>query len=368
MKKALIVTIFKVPNFGSVLQAYATQSIIEHLGYDCHVLNYDHNKSEWAKKYGVKRVSIKYKIARLLGLKASHRKANLLDSFINKHFHLTRQYNCLSEIEQGEGDNYDVYIAGSDQIWNTKYTHCDPAFLLDFANAMKRRISIASSFACKNLDEKYVDHFQKQLSQFYAVSVREALGMDILINIGIEKAHLVLDPTLLLDARQWNVLRKKKDKPEKYILLYMWCYAFEPRPYIYEVLKYYKEQLQCKIIALEGFDKHDVYMKALDIEDATESSIPYFLDYFADASLVVTSSFHGTAFAVNYGVPLLSIVPNSSDDRQSSLLGQLGLDQCRLIVNERIDTAIPFYDKNAEQKKLQSLRDDSLNWIENVLK
>ena len=109
-------------------------------------------------------------------------------------------------------------------------------------------------------------------------------------------------------------------------------------------------------------------MKALDIEDATESSIPYFLDYFADASLVVTSSFHGTAFAVNYGVPLLSIVPNSSDDRQSSLLVQLGLDQCRLIVNERIDTAIPFYDKNAEQKKLQSLRDDSLNWIENVLK
>ena len=189
-----------------------------------------------------------------------------------------------------------------------------------------------------------------------------------MINIGIEKAHLVLDPTLLLDARQWNVLRKKKDKPEKYILLYMWCYAFEPRPYIYEVLKYYKEQLQCKIIALESFDKHDVYMKALDIEDATESSIPYFLDYFADASLVVTSSFHGTAFAVNYGVPLLSIVPNSSDDRQSSLLGQLGLDQCRLIVNERIDTAIPFYDKNAEQKKLQSLRDDSLNWIENVLK
>ena len=132
----------------------------------------------------------------------------------------------------------------------------------------------------------------------------------------MRNSQLVLDPTLLLSANQWDVLRKKSLKSEKYILLYLLRYAFEPCPYIYDVLKYYQDKLQCKIIALEGYEGHDPYVKNLKIEDATESTISEFLDYFAQASLVVTSSFHGTAFALNYGVPLLSITPTNGDDRQ----------------------------------------------------
>lgn len=113
---------------------------------------------------------------------------------------------------------------------------------------------------------------------------------------------------------------------ESYILLYMWCYAFEPRPKIFEALRYWQQKMGCKIVALEGYsDCQCENALNLEIADATDSSITDFLHYFANASLVVTSSFHGTAFAVNYGIPLISVIPEGGDDRQFSLLEKLGL-------------------------------------------
>lgn len=151
MQQALIVTIFTVPNFGSVLQTYATQCVVEQFGYKCRVLNYDHNRGEWAKGHGVPEMSFKSKVGNWLGLKAKHRKAKLLKKFVKSHIHLTSPYSTLKDMEENEGTMYDVYIIGSDQVWNTKYTNCDPTFLLEFAHTDKKKISIASSFACKLL-------------------------------------------------------------------------------------------------------------------------------------------------------------------------------------------------------------------------
>lgn len=370
MKKALLTTIFRVPNFGSVLQAYATQSVVESIGYECRVLNYDHNKGEWAKMHGVKSGSLKNKIGRLLGLKPSHRKANKLDAFINSHLHLTQKYSSYSSIQKCEGNVYDAYIAGSDQIWNTIYTNCDPVFLLEYAGIAKKRISIASSFAVDQLEPKYEKQFQSQLGRFHGVSVREAHGLDICRSLGIPNPAQVLDPTLLLSAGQWNNLigGGNSDESEPYILLYMWCYAFEPRPKIFEVLRYWQQKMGCRIVALEGYsDCQCEDARDLEILDATDSSIADFLHYFAHASMVVTSSFHGTAFAVNYGVPLVSVIPEGGDDRQYSLLDKLGLQACCLRTDEDVNGVNPYYDKVQEQVRLEELRTESLAWIRNVL-
>lgn len=370
--KALLTTIFRVPNFGSVLQAYATQFVLENMSIECSILNYDHNNSEWARRHGVKGTPLKSKIAQCLGIKPFHRKKQKLDCFIREHFHLTRKYTTLADIQRNEGKAYHIYVAGSDQIWNTKYTNCDPVFLLQYADEGKCRISLASSFATSSIDAKYKDTFQQELHRFHAVSVREALGQKALQGIGIKGSHIVMDPTLLLSKQEWNQVCKNVNGGGKfkgtYILLYMWCYAFEPRPYIYEVLAYYQCILGCPIVALEGYDKGNCKKHSLNVVDATDSSIDDFLAYFANASLVVTSSFHGTAFALNYGVPLISIVPDGGDDRQSSLLAQLQLAQCRLSVGETISHAQPFYDKEKEQEQLDALRKDSLNWIRNAIK
>ena len=95
-KRALLVTIFKVPNYGSMLQAYATQVILEEAGCKCTVLNYDHINCEWSEKHGVKKQSIINKIGRLLGLKPHHRKSNKLSAW----FQLSLKVSALEEFEQ----------------------------------------------------------------------------------------------------------------------------------------------------------------------------------------------------------------------------------------------------------------------------
>lgn len=367
MKKVLVVTIFSVPNYGSVLQAYATQKVIESFGLECWMLNYDHNKGQWAKEHGVKGASLKSRIGIALGLKDTHRKWNLLRKFTKNNLKLTRAYTSLEQIRKNEGDVYDIYICGSDQIWNTKYTNCDPMFLLQFADASRKKISLASSFASKTLNRSYAAIFREQLASFNAISVRENHGIHILNQLGIKGGKIMLDPTLLLSRNQWNELRHVPVRKEKYILLYLLRYAFEPCPYVYSVLAYYKAKMNCKIIALEGYNTSDKQMRDLQIENATETSVPDFLDLFANASLVVTSSFHGTAFALNYGVPLISITPDSGDDRQRSLLSLLDLENCCLKVNEPIMNAHPFYDSNEEQKKLETLRMEALEWVGSAL-
>ncbi len=368
MKKILLVTIFRVPNYGSVLQAFASQYILEKTGASCSILNYDHNNSRWGNSHGVKKTSIKSKIGVFLGLKSHHRKQKQLNRFIRKYFHLTRKCHDICEIKQNL-PQFDIYIIGSDQVWNTKFTNGDPVFLLDFVGDDKKCISLASSFATHNIATTYIESFVKGLAKFKKISVREENGIKILKNIGFDSCKLLLDPTLLLSCSQWNTLlcRKSKFRDKTYILIYMWCYAFEPRPYIFEVIRYFKEKMNCPIYVLEGYDD----MKGSEISeiyDMTDSSIPQFLDLFSNASLVITSSFHGTAFALNFGIPLISIVPENGDDRQMSLLQKLNVQQCMLKVRENISDANPFYDKDSEQLALEELRVDSLNWIEETIK
>ena len=362
--KALLVTIFKVPNFGSVLQAYATQKILEDAGLDCKVLNYDHINSAWSVAHGIKRRGLKNKIGRLIGLKPHHRKEKKLDKFASIYMHLTRPYFCIDDIEKYENGQYDKYIVGSDQVWNTRFTNGDPVFLLDFVKGeYSDCYAISSSFASKNIDIQYEETFRKGLSKFKHISVREQNGIEILSKLGISNASLTLDPTLLLSADEWNkLIVTKKQLPEKYILLYMWCYAFEPRPLIFDVLRRYQKELNCPIIALEGFAECKGQMN-LNIIDATDSSISDFLQLFANASLVVTSSFHGTAFALNYGRPLVSITPGGGDDRQGTLLQKLSLEKCNYPIGRGNIDLSPFYDINEEQMRLQEFRDDSLSWI-----
>ena len=370
MMKALLVTIFKVPNFGSVLQAYATQQVLESLGAECKVLNYDHINSEWSVAHGVPKQGLKNKIGRLLGLKPHHRKEVKLQAFTKKYLNLTKLYSRMEDIQRDEGCSHDLYVVGSDQVWNTRFTNCDPVYLLEFvADEQARCISVSSSFASKTIDDKFKSVFKDDFKKFSSFSVREEGGVAILNELGYD-AKLVLDPTLLLSVSQWNVLRTSKENNRgKYILLYMLTYAFEPRPLIFEVLEYYQKKLGCKIIALDGYEDC-IGHTSLQMEDATDSSVADFLDLFANAALVVTSSFHGTAFALNYGRPLVSITPSGEDDRQGCLLGQLGLKQCQIQASNKgnIMQLNPFYDVEEEQMRLQSLRDNSLGVVAQSLK
>lgn len=370
MKKIGLVTIYQVPNYGSVLQAYATQNIIKEQGFECVVLNYKY-PNEWHCKLDPirGRRSLKSRIGALFGLTSGHRKANHLKKFRNQFFNFSKRYSNIHDLNNENWDSYAAFIAGSDQIWNPRFTLGDSVFLLSFLPDSCFRFSLGSSFALNEMPDEFSSKYFKYLSKFSYLSTREIQGVNVLRQLGIKNdVKVVLDPTLLLSKEEWlNLIpRSKFKKKKKYILLYMLSYAFEPRPYIYELLKYYKDIYNYDIIALEGYDKKN--MLGIDMIDKTDSTIPEFIDLFNNADMVVTSSFHGTAFALNFGKPLISVVPSQKgDDRQTSLLKQLGLFQCIAYMGLKNNSLNPFFDSRELQIKLSKLRLESQQWVKDVL-
>lgn len=368
-KKIGLVTIYSVPNFGSVLQAFATQTLLENMGFECKIIDYDRNNL-WYFSHGDSKPSLKSIIAQTLGIKGKHRKSKKLEQFRRSFLHLTKRYKSLDELRTETWDNYDAFIVGSDQVWNTRFSYGDSVYLLSFVPNEKPKISVSSSFALKRLPDEYIEKFKHYLSTFKAISVRESYGKEIIEHqLGIPlDVQVLLDPTLMLSKSEWlaAIPRSKFKKKENYILLYMLDYAFKPQPYIFEVAEYFQKQLGYKIYVLDGEISHD-YKSVLKYKNIINSSIPDFIDYFNNADIVLTSSFHGTAFALNFGRPLISIVPNGGDDRQTSLLEELKLSKLAIKRGTNISDISYKYDIVDEQLELDKLREKSITWIKKHL-
>ena len=370
-KKVGLITIYHVPNYGSVLQAFATQIVIEDLGYECIMLNYKYpNEYHYNIEPQRRNVPLKSKIAYFWGLSRGQRLKKKLEKFKKDFFNFSDQYDSLQSLKNYNWSDYSAFVVGSDQVWNSRFTLGDSVFLLSFVPDSIRKISYASSFASKSIPDKYKALFQNKLTRFDALSVREKNGVTICSSLNVNKlVKVVLDPTLLLCASRWKTLlpQTQVTHKNKYILLYLLTYAFEPRPYVFHLLKYFQEKYSYEVIALAGYSSPK---SALGIRmiNKTDADVSTFLNLFEHAELVVTTSFHGTAFAVNFGRPLCSIVPaDSGDDRQSSLLQSLGLDQCILKINQPFEQVDPFYDVSKSQEKLDNLRKDSISWFKQNL-
>ena len=373
MKRIGVITIYTEPNYGSALQAYATQIVLGLLGYDCKIIRYKY-PNEWNLQQGYRKSSLLRKFIRSLGLKYYHKKANRLKQFIKGNFVRTQEFKNLKDLERYNwSDNFDVVAVGSDQVWNYRYLYGDSAYMLSFLPDGFKRISIASSFACKEITSEYYDKYLKHLSKFHAFSVRESFGETILkeqLNLK-QEVKVMLDPTLLLTAEQWltaiNEKPVKRLQGRKYILLYGLYYAFEPRPYIFELLKYYKEKLGYEIVALEGYTKSKD-CNGLEMIDCTDSSLYEFIYLFNHAEMVVTSSFHGTAFALNFSKPLAAVVPdNGIDDRLSSLLKLVGAENCIVEKGASFELINEVYDKHRVEEALSSLRRESLDYLKDIM-
>lgn len=364
MKKVGIVTIYDVPNFGSVLQAYATSFIFEQMGFEVCFIKYNRFNDWLISHGGIRKQPFIKRIIWKLGLKRLHRKMNNLSDFKKKSFKETKMYKDLDALVKEDWSEFDLFVVGSDQVWNPRFCHGDSYYMLSFVPDNKRKISLASSFAVSEIPNIFVEKYKKYLSRLDAFSVREDKGQIIIKEVlGINRdVEIILDPTLLLSKAQWNTMAGNKISIGKYILLYMWDYAFNPEPYFSEVVNYFHKKLNCKIIVLEDSNKQ-ILVENADVVNKVDSSVPEFLGLFANASLVITTSFHGTAFALNYGRPLVSIIPANGDDRQKSLAQLMNVPQCIVEINSQLEHINPFYDVDEEQKRLNEVRQNNLQWI-----
>lgn len=93
-----------------------------------------------------------------------------------------------------------------------------------------------------------------------------------------------------------------------------------------------------------------------------------FLDLIRQAELVITSSFHGTAFSINFERPLITVSPSNGDDRQKSLLKTLGMESSMAINEKPVDTITPYYNYQKASDILETIREKQYDLFEKILR
>lgn len=375
MGKVGIITMHRVKNYGSALQAYATQYVVEKLGYECEIIDYQYpNVYQFERGYyhdPVWKFIIK---SNLWWLRSKWRKHNKLKyrfkQFYKNFLKLSSFFDSPQSIRSAP-PAYDIYLTGSDQVWNPKYAKGDTVFLLDFVTS-KKKIAYAASFASDKLEGQFANSFKPLLQQYEAISVRESGGKKIIKDLLEKDVPVVLDPTLLLDADEWSRLSAMGSRHlcqgQQYILVYMLDYAFDPSPAIYDIIHKLQEQTSYEVISIGRLDEHRIS----PYKTVREAGPLEFLQLFRHASYVITSSFHGTAFAINFGIPFFPVVSPSSinDDRQISLLRSLGIEKCAIPADVDMNTL--ELDRIAEisqqgNASLQELRKESIGCLKQML-
>ena len=332
-----IITILKVNNYGAELQAYATQAILNRLGYDAEIIDYlfyknpGHKVTRLSKpvfKFGWRKRIAEWLYPKLEKLKArkdsesQRRRMERFEQFHKMNTQMSQTYKTIDELYTNVTD-YDIYMVGSDQVWNPGiYSSLEPYFLT-FAPKGKRRIAYASSFGISTLADQYIPFYRKVLQEIDAIGVREEQAVNLIKAVSGKDATWVLDPTLLLTADEWiQVAHPIISLQEKYLLIY----ELTPCPYIKTLALYLSKILNYRIVRI--CKQAAVEDKEPGILNVTDAGPAEFLQLFSEASLVLTNSFHGTAFSINFSKNFYTITParKANNSRQQSLLKLMGLE------------------------------------------
>lgn len=372
MKSIGIITIHKINNYGSVLQAYALQKVCEDLGYKVEIIDYAFpNKFHQNNKYSTASDTQpnEPKWIKALFAKALVRQHKGIRLFIDKYQNLSSNKYHKVEDFTANPPAYDVYITGSDQLWSPRHCNGDPAFMLYFAPDNALKISYAASIGSNAIPEELKNAYIGLLSRYKHISVRENTGADVIRSLINKKATVVLDPTLLLNKDEWNkIATPKRLVKKKYILCYFLNYTFNAFPYVDELARDMQKQTGYEIVRVA---RPPHKLSFINTTYQIGASPEEFLALVRDAEIVLTTSFHGTAFAVNYGKPVFTVVQdrNASDSRQVSLMHNLGLDKQVLSIKDKFPTASDAnYNVDNEQTVLNRLRLDSKLYLEKALK
>lgn len=352
--KAALITIVDNINFGTYLQAYACVMKLKNIFTEIEVINYIRpylNSRQIALEYlkDTRKSWIKRVIYALSYMIVEPFMIWNVKKFLTKRVKMSKRYNSYYDLIKCP-PKADYYITGSDQVWNYKHNHgLDYTFFWAGINGYK--CSYASSIGTEDIsDIKIQDEMAKLLQEYKYISVRESSAQYALNKIGLRNVQHVLDPTLLLNKEQWaQHANKKFKKEESYLLIY--TVEKEKIDVIKEQATIIAKQYNYKIYVVCPTIKFKKDYNADKVFNL--ASVELFLSLFLNADFVLASSFHGTAFAINFNKNFLTISPGAFSSRVNSLLEITNL-QDRYISK-------PIYNYNTKYK------DIDYNIVNNIL-
>lgn len=312
--KIYMITCNNAYNYGAVLQAYALQKYLEDRGHDAVVIDYfPPYLRKISKKY---RKNIGAILARKLLYAPDYRKSRIaFGQFCNQYLKETEKtYHSMIELK--ELPKADLYIAGSDQIWNPYIENgLDRNYYLAFTQGKK--VAYAASVGCDKVEKKYDALYRKRLKDFSIVTVREKNTCEYLNSIGIA-ADYVVDPVFLLDNRRWDRLCNFTPN-EKYIVVY----ALHHVQKIYDYARNLSKTLGVKmyVISVEIKEK-----RRHNDRFFWNPSVNEYLGLVKNAEAVVTNSFHGASFGMIFHKPLHLFDTEENDNRLKNLISLFRLE------------------------------------------
>ncbi len=317
MKRIAIITWITYPNFGTYLQAYALQQYIKSLGYDCKILDdspYTKTFTNWKNKiFG-------FLTKKHTAFNINKKKTAQLYSQFKKDY---IQIDINSTDKEYLESHYDIFVCGSDQIWNPLFLN-DPRskfYYADFTH--KEKIAYAPSLGITTIPDTLKSQFATMISSFKSLSAREPQGKKILTELSNRNVAEVTDPTLLLDSKYWNSLLSLPIRHnEKYLL----AYFLSPNPVYIEAAKTFAQThgLKFKIFYTnESYYQSDGLITAGPIE---------FIENIRNAEFIFTDSFHGSIFAFLFKIQFITFkrfksIGSGQNSRVENLLAMMQIPE-----------------------------------------
>ncbi len=369
--KVAVITRHAITNYGSFLQAYATQEALERMRHNCSIIDYIRPDEEYSN---IEKTMLKQKpewnssiIKKSIYLAARQPESLIagrrFEKYRNKYLHLTRRYSTASDLRMNL-PVAECYMTGSDQVWGPIGSEpYDDSYFLSFVKDLDFKISYAASFGRSEQGEDVENKFKTLLIRYNNILVREDSAVSRIKKMGLA-AQQVLDPTLLLDKDYWTDKINKESTREiindGYILIY--------QLHNNKVLGNYAAMLAKKT------GKRLIRVSASLHQISREGRFIYcpnpfdFLKLILGADCLITDSFHGTAFAINLNTPFIEVLPqNGTNTRNISILNLTGLNDRILSKDDDFGLIENEIDFDKVNNILSKERDKSESILKDVL-
>lgn len=386
MKKVGIVSCYFQPNYGSMLQAYATQKILDLWEIPNETICIDGFSEEIKKakmkyfkskmfspdvikdKWGFVKLAITKKVNKELAGNIATRNRKFKE-FSERTFNISEVFGSKLELGKKSAE-YSAFLVGSDQLWLPSNIAAD-YYTLNFVKDNVRKIAYATSFGVSSLPAEQEQQAKEFLPKINYLSVREKSGQTLIKNITGLDAQVVCDPTLLLTAEEWMEIQKK----DRFIKEpYIFCYFLGNNQFARKCADILRKKTGFKIVALQHLD---AYIK----EDNGFADIaPYnvdpadFVNLIRNAEYVCTDSFHGTVFSIINQRQFFSFrrflenTTMSTNSRLDSILEAVE-QKSRIITNQ--DEFEKAQEENIDfsdvEEKLTAFRSTSMEFLKNAL-
>lgn len=366
--KVSIITLHRAENYGSVLQAYALQKKIEELGCEAEILDYHPERyTNVGKLRRLKDKSTKLRnpilllLAKILIYPSYIRKNRRFNMFIEKYLHLSVLSFATNDEARRMKFDADIYCTGSDQVWNSHWNEgVEKVLYLDFVPKEKMCFSYAASIGLSSIDSNEKMEIRQLLDKYEYISVREDSGVEIIKDLGRPDVVQTLDPTLLLDKKEWMEIADNYQSHSPYILTYNLHHDSRIDKYADMLAKKYG--LKVRNIS---YNWHDIVRKGhLDWCPNVER----FLSLIKNAEYVVADSFHATVFSIIFERPFVTITPEVASSRIFSILKLLEIPEHNIQIFDNTTKVIETpIDYKVVKRRLKEEQEFSMEFLKNAI-